>query len=141
MISVDGSVLIQIVNFLFLIWMLNIILYRPIRQILIKRKDNIDGLEQKIETFARDAEDKDAAYQNGLKDARAKGLKAKEEFLQDAAEEERALLAEINKKSQASFAEIQAKIAKDTGAVREALSKEVDAFAEAISQKILGRVA
>jgi F-type H+-transporting ATPase subunit b len=141
MISVDGSVVIQIVNFLFLVWVLNIILYRPIRQILIKRKDKFTGLEQKIETFSKDSEDKDLAYQDGLKDARVKGQTDKEALLQEAAEEERKIIAEINKKSQESLAEVQAKIAKDSEKVRESLLKEVDTYAEVISQKILGRAA
>lgn len=141
MISVDGSIVIQIINFLFLIWVLNMILYRPIRQILIKRKDKFTGLEQKIETFIKDSEDKDVAYQNGIKDARAKGQQEKEILLQEAGEEERKIIAEINKKSQENLAVVQAQIAKDSETIRESLLKEVDAFAEVISNKILGRAA
>ena len=45
MISVDVSLFIQIANFLFLIWVLNIILYRPIRGIIRQRKEKFDKLE------------------------------------------------------------------------------------------------
>ena len=34
----DASVIIQIINFLFLIWVLNLIIYKPIRNIFIQRK-------------------------------------------------------------------------------------------------------
>ena len=37
MINIDGSLFIQIANFLVLIWILNIVVYRPIRKILIER--------------------------------------------------------------------------------------------------------
>jgi F-type H+-transporting ATPase subunit b len=135
----DLSVVIHIINFLFLIWVLNAILYKPIRQILIKRKEKIGGLDQKIKTFLNDAEQKDRAYGNGLKAARAKGLKEKEVFLQAAAEEEREIIDQINRKNQENFTEVQAKIQKDAEVAKAALMKEVDAFAETISEKILGR--
>ena len=139
MISVDLSLLIHIIDFLLLIWILNIILYKPIRQILIKRNEKIGGLDQKIKTFLNDAEQKDLAYGAGLKAARAEGLKEKEVFLKDAAEEERNIIEQINQKNQADIAEVQAKIQKDADAAKAALLQEVDAFAETISQKILGR--
>lgn len=136
----DLSVVIHIIDFLFLIWILNIILYKPIRQILIKRKEKFSGLGQKIKTFLNDAEQKDLAYDAGLKAARAEGLKEKEVFLLAAAEEERKIIKQINDKNQADLAEVQAKILKDAEAAKAALLQEVDTFAETISQKILGRV-
>jgi F-type H+-transporting ATPase subunit b len=136
----DVSVLFHIINFLFLIWVLNAILYKPIRQILIKRKEKIGGLDQKIKTFTNDAEQKDLVYNAGLKTARAEGLKEKDVFLKAATEEERKIIEQINQKNQADFAEVQAKIQKDADAAKAALLQEVDVFAETISQKILGRV-
>jgi F-type H+-transporting ATPase subunit b len=141
MISVDGSVLIQIVNFLLLIWVLNIILYRPIRSILIKRKEKIQGLEQAIGSCEKDAKEKDDAVLKGIKDARSNGIKAKDALLLEAAEAEKAMTAEINQKAQENLAKAQEKIEKDVEAVRATLSKEIDAFAKIIGQKILGRTA
>lgn len=141
MISVDGTVVIQIVNFLLLIWVLNIILYRPIRNILIQRKEKIQGLEQKILTSEQDARDKDDAFAKAIKEARAKGLKVKEGLVQEAVAAEQAMVAEINRKAQAKMAEVQGKIEQDIGAVKASLLEEIDAFAEIIGQKILGRTA
>ncbi len=45
----DGSLFVQIANFLIIIWALNVILYKPIRKILIQRKEKIVSLEQNIE--------------------------------------------------------------------------------------------
>ena len=46
MIKIDYSLIIQIINFLFLIWVLNSLVFRPIRNILTQRRDKIDGMEQ-----------------------------------------------------------------------------------------------
>jgi F-type H+-transporting ATPase subunit b len=141
MISVDGSVIIQIVNFLLLIWVLNIILYRPIRSILIQRKEKVQGLEQAIGSCEKDAKEKDAAFSKGSKDARTNGMKAKDALLLEAAETEKAMTAAINQKAQENLAKAQEKIEKDVEAVKASLLKEIDAFAKIIGQKILGRTA
>jgi F-type H+-transporting ATPase subunit b len=135
----DGSLLIQIVNFVFLIWVLNMLLYKPIRKILAQRKEKIGGLELSIETSEKDALEKDQALVAGIKEARARGLKEKEALVQRAADEEKSIIAEINRKAQTELAEIRAKIKEDAEVVRDSLRKEVDKFADQICQKILGR--
>jgi F-type H+-transporting ATPase subunit b len=139
MVNIDVSVVIQIVNFLFLIWALNVVLYKPIRSILQQRKEKIDGLEQGIDTLAGDAKQKEDAYASGIKDARAKGIKEKEALMAVAAEEEKAQIAKITQKAQADLATVREQIATEAESARSALAKEVETFAEAIGQKILGR--
>ena len=135
----DSSVLIQVVNFIFLIWVLNIILYKPIRKIVAERKNKVEGLEGSIDNLNQDALEKDQAYSSGIKDARSKGLAEKDAIVQAAEEEEKKVLGDISAKAQADLVEIRGKIVADTEAVRVSLQKEVDAFAEQIGQKILGR--
>ncbi len=139
MIKVDGSLFIQIVNFLFLIWVLNIVLFKPIRNILLKRKEKVEGLQQRIDISNKDASERDAAFDQGIREARAKGLKEKDSLMAAASEEEKNMIEEINKKAQADLAEVQDKIKRDAEAVRTVLQKEVDHFAKAIGQKLLGR--
>ena len=135
----DASVIIQIVNFVFLIWALNMVLYRPIRNILLQRKEKVEGFEKKIEASLSDAKEKDAAFALGIKAARAKGLKEKEALMAEAALQEKEIIDSINRKAQATLSEIRVKISKDASDVEAALRVEVDVFASAIGQKILGR--
>ncbi|MBW2592590.1 MAG: ATPase [Deltaproteobacteria bacterium] len=139
MINIDVSVAIQVINFIFLIWILNLILYKPIRKILLQRKEKVTGLEQGINTIMADAGEKDAAFAAGIKSARTEGLKEKGALLAAAADEERRIIDKINEKAQADLAGIRQQISKDAEAVKIKLQQEVDAFADAIGQKILGR--
>ncbi|MBW2568526.1 MAG: ATPase [Deltaproteobacteria bacterium] len=139
MVSVDASVFIQIVNFLFLIFVLNIVLYKPIRKVLIQRKEKLAGLEQGIDVADSDAKEKDEAFMSGIKEARVSGLKEKEALLQEAFDEEKKVLEKINKKAQADLAEVRGKIAKDVESVSKSLQQQLDVFANEIGQKILGR--
>ena len=135
----DISLFVQIANFLIIIWVLNIILYRPIRKILIDRKEKITSLEQNVEKLNEDAAGKDEAFLLGIKDARVRGLNEKEVLLKEGAEEEKKIIEQINQKAQANLAEVREKVAKDAQSVRASLHKEIDTFANAISEKILGR--
>ena len=135
----DASLFVQIANFLFIVWILNVILYKPIRNMLIQRKEKITDFENNIEGLNKDAKDKDDAFLEGIKEARDKGLSKKGSLIQAAADEEKDIIEKINQKAQADLAEVRDKIARDTEQVRESLQKEIDSFANAIGEKILGR--
>lgn len=139
MISVDGSFFIQIVNFIFLIWVMNLILYKPIRKALLKREEKISVLELSISDSNAQSTEIEDAFNFGLKEARAKGLKEKQELIQAGAVEERELIENINKKAQSELLKSREKIANDTESVRVSLQKELDTFVNAIGRKILGR--
>ena len=139
MIKIDASVIVQIVNFVFLILVLNVVLFKPVRKILRQRKEKIDGLEENIESFHKDAQEKDESYLLGMKQARSNGLKEKEKLLQSASDKEKKIIARINEKAQADLEALRKKVARDAENVSVALQKEIDSFAEAIKEKILGR--
>lgn len=139
MISVDSSLFIQIANFLVLVWAMNVLVYRPIRNILRQRSEKIDGLKTGIEASAKRVEEKDRAYEDGIKNARAEGMKKRDALVEEAEAKEREIVAEINRKAQADLAKVREDIAKDVEAVRGTLLQRVDEFAQEIGQKILGR--
>lgn len=139
MISVDGSFILQIVNFLFLIWVLNRVLYKPIRGMILKRQEKVDGLTQGIETLSSNAKEKDAAFMSGVKAARMKGVQEKELLLTAAAEEEKRIIQKINQKARDELAALRDKIGTDADRIRQSLEAEVDSFADSIVRKILGR--
>ena len=141
MVSVDGSIVVQMVNFLVLIWVLNMVLYKPIRKILLERKEKVDGLQAVIDGSAEQVKSKEDAYAEGVRQARAAGQKEKEALMQAAEAEEKAIICKINESAQAELKEVKEKIAQEVGTVKATLEEEIDAFADAIGQKILGRVA
>lgn len=135
----DWTVVIQIANFLFLIFALNILLYRPIRRILTERREKFKALEATIDGAVKSAQEKESAFALAIRDARSRGLKEKEALVQQGEEEERRVIAAINQKAQAEVEEMRLKIARDAEAAGRSLQAQVEAFAREISQKILGR--
>lgn len=141
MVDINWTLWVQIANFLILIAILNIVCFKPIRKILLARKEKIEGLNSSIDSTAKEAQEKDKAFGQRLKAARSKGQAEKEALMQAAGDEEKAVIAKINDKAREDLVAIKDQIAKDTDAVKSALEKEVDSFADAITQKILGRAA
>lgn len=139
MISVDISLFIQMANFIFLIFILNAILYRPIRNMLIERKKKIQGYEEDIGAFQRGAAESEETFQAKISEAKMKGVHEKETLKQAGQEEEKRLISEINQKAQADLETVRAQIAKDAEDARRRLKAEIKAFSAAIAEKILGR--
>jgi len=139
MISVDYTMFIQMANFIALIFILNAILYKPIRKILIERKKKIQGYKEGIEGLQRDASESEETFQAKMSEARQQGVQEKEAMKQTGQEEEKRLISEINQKAQAELETVRAQIAKDAEDARRGLEKETKAFSAAIVEKILGR--
>jgi len=141
MVNLDGSILLQIANFILLVWILNLVLYKPIRKILKERADKVAGSQSQIDGALQQVQAKEDAYAEGLRQARVSGQKEKEALMQTAAEEEKAIIDAINESAQLELKAAKEKIAQEMGAVKSSLEAEIDAFADAIGKKILGRAA
>ncbi len=135
----DKSVIWQMVNFIVLIWALNLVMYRPIRNIIARRKEQMDSLDSHISMYQQEAADKKEALAEDIKTAKAEGLKKKNELVEAAAAEEKAIIEEMNKKTQQTIAENKVRIASEADKAAADLQQEVEAFAAEIGQKILGR--
>ncbi|MDY6906060.1 MAG: ATP synthase F0 subunit B [Thermodesulfobacteriota bacterium] len=135
----DKSVIWQIVNFIVLIIVLNLVLYRPIRNVVARRQEKITGLDQSIQMFEQDAADKDNACTEGLKAARNNGVQEKNALIEEGTQEEKRIIEEIQQKTQKTIAENKADIARDAEKAAAELQQEIETFAATIGQKILGR--
>jgi F-type H+-transporting ATPase subunit b len=135
----DISLVYQMINFLILLFVLNLVLYKPIRKMLLERKAKVQGLESGVEKTTADLVSQEESYKSGLRQARSEGLKKKEAFVEEASKQEREIIDQINKKAQANLVQIKKQVADETEQARKALEKEVETFAKAIGERILGR--
>jgi len=135
----DISAVYQMVNFLVLLFLLNLVLYKPIRNVLLERKAKVSTLGSGVERASADLDKQKDDYKNGLRQARGEGLKKKEVFIEEASAQEKEIITRINQKAQANFVQIKAQVAEETEQARKALEAEVDVYAKAIGEKILGR--
>lgn len=139
MLSIDSSVLIQIANFLILLFLLNIILFRPIRKVLSKRNQEMSVLAQ----GASDLEAKGLEYSNSLEEnlasARKLGFRERESLRGEGLEMEKKMYQEATASAGSKMEEARKRTEMRAGEIRGSLEKEIGLFSRELSEKILGR--
>jgi F-type H+-transporting ATPase subunit b len=139
MLKIDYTLFIQIANFLFLLIVLNLILYRPIRNILRQRRAEMESLDHRI----TDLEDRAAGYSHELDEsmirARREGSEEKESIRHACLEEEKGMTREATGKAGDKIEEARKEIEQKLIAARQSLENEVAAFSRELAEKILGR--
>ena len=139
MITIDITVIIQIINIVVLIIVMNAVLYKPVRTVLAKRKEKLAELANAIETFKKNTELRKDEISRKLNEARSK---AKEEIdtAKGAAQVSTAeSLAQVRQKAMASKTDQLNEIQKQFTDARQQLSGQIDSFASEMAAKILGR--
>jgi len=139
MIDIDWTLFAQLLNFLVLVFLLNMVLFRPVRKILLDRKARYEAFQDDIAGLA----DKQAGIlgqvDEELTAARREGLGLREGLRQEGAQAEGSLLEQVKKEVEAEWTKVEAKIKKDVVKAREALKAQAQDFAMALATKILGR--
>jgi len=139
MITIDITVIIQIINILILIVVMNAVLYKPVRTVLAKRKEKLAELGGAIDTFKKNAELRKEEINRKLNDARRR---AKEEIEKAKGEAQAATsesLAKVRQEAMANKTSQLDEIHKQFTDAQQQLSGQIDSFASDMAAKILGR--
>ena len=139
MLKIDYSVFIQIANFLILLLLLNIILYRPIRRILKQRKDAMEGLEVRASDLQGRAAKDSKALEENISGARREGYKERESLKAEALETEKKMYQEATAKAGDKLDRARKEAEQKLAEIRQGLVQEVGLFSRELAEKILGR--
>ncbi|OQX61137.1 MAG: hypothetical protein B5M56_09905 [Desulfococcus sp. 4484_241] len=139
MLNINGTLILQIANFLVLLLILNLILFKPIRRILSQREEEFQSRRKVIDDYQSRAQQIQKDIEEGKVLARKEGYTAKEMLKNQALEEEKGILQEagsaVEQKLTAAKKDIEAK----TAAAREVLEGQIASFSKELAQKVLGR--
>ena len=139
MINIDGTLLIQFVNFVVLMVALHFILYKPLRAMLQQRKETIDGSHQHAKDLAVQVEEKMAAYQEKLQEAKVKAGQEKAVLRNEALGQEATIIGQAREAAATALDSIKEKVSVEAEAARKTLRSETEALATDIAAKLLGR--
>ncbi|MCP4338047.1 MAG: ATP synthase F0 subunit B [Desulfobulbaceae bacterium] len=139
MITTDITLFIQVVNMIILMFLLNGVLYKPVRKILKERSGKLLGMQEEISKFEKNAklrqEEVDAKMAQASGKAKAALDSARAEAQTAGDEKLAAIKAEAESVKDAKLAELQAEI----GSARTSLQSDLTGFATDMASKILGR--
>ena len=139
MVSLDYSLIIQIVNFLLLIFILNRILYRPLLGMLDRRKRQFADSEAEIKRLQEMVDQKMGAYEEKLRQAKAAAVEEKNEIIRRGAEEVKALNDAARSEIPALMEEFQTRLAGEVDTAKRILAGQSRKLSVEIAEKVLGR--
>lgn len=138
MLDLNITILFQMVNFFIVLYVLNILLIRPIRAILQERKDKMDDMSGEAEAFEREAKERLSAYQAELTRARQEAGLTREAARNEALAEQQRVVQTASQKAQAFLAEAQASIKVEAEATLAELQKQVKQLAGKLATRVMG---
>ncbi len=139
MITIDFSIVAELVAVLFMIAILNAILYKPLRNIMKQRKEKMDSIDAEAAKFEDNTKRLIEDFENKMKEARQAGKQEFDKFKAAAKEQEQNLIDESTKEAEARREELMAQLASQIEAAKKDLQAQAEAFAMEIAQKLLGR--
>jgi F-type H+-transporting ATPase subunit b len=139
MVTIDITMVIQMINMVVLMFLLNGVLYKPVKKILQERSEKMQGMQNDVAKFEENArlrqEEVDAKMSKASGKAKA-ALDAARAEAQAAGDEKMASIkAEVEDFKEQQLAEISTQI--DTA--QQELKANLDGFAKDMAGKILGR--
>jgi len=139
MIDIDWTLFMQIANFLILVFLLNMVLFRPIRGILKERQGILFGLQSDISSLTESEQGVRQNIQGELLSARKSGINKRDMIKQEGSAVEAGLMEKAKAEVDDEMARMTAKIKADVAAARDALKPQAESFAHDLATKILGR--
>lgn len=139
MIKIDWTILLQAANFMVLMLVLNVILYRPLRDLLNRRRENVEGAHSRARELEAQIAEKMSRYQEQLQQAKLKGNEEKAALRAAAARQEAELLAVAHQSASEQLQTIKNRVQAEAGAARKSLKVETETLAAHVATKVLGR--
>jgi F-type H+-transporting ATPase subunit b len=139
MIDIDWTLYAQIINFLLLVFLLNVVLFRPIRNALRERQAKLLAQEAEINVLTDQGLSLEDEIKEELAAARRAGAGARETLKQEGAQAEATLLEEVKRQVEMEWATVEKKIKADMAKARKSLQTQTQSFAQLLATKILGR--
>lgn len=139
MISLNWTLILQFINFIVLLYLLNRILFQPLRAVMEKRRETIEGSHAQARDLQADIDDKMNRYQQQLAEARKLANDERAQLRKLAGEEESKMIATAQSNASARMDQIREQVGKESARANQTLKKESASLAQQIATKILGR--
>jgi F-type H+-transporting ATPase subunit b len=138
-VSLDSTILIQMINFLILIFILNLLLYKPILGIMDKRKKRFQDTEDEIKSINLTIEERMAAYEEKVRLAKMDALNQKNDILKEGSDQAKTMIDAARGEIPGMMEEFHGKMNREVTDARRILTDQSRKISVDIAEKLLGR--
>lgn len=136
---IPGLLFIQGVIFLFVLWFLGRVLFRPILKILQEREEKTEGFLNQADEAGKRAEKTLEQYNEKFRQAKKEALDLKRKLVLEGTEQKEAIFNQAKKEARGFLEEMRGNIAKEAEATRKTLRQQVESLGQIMAEKALGR--
>lgn len=139
MISLDYTLGFQIINFLLLIFILNVLLYKPILGILDKREKHLGEADAEVRRLNREMERKLVEYEDKARLARQEAAEQAKASIREGSEEAKRILGDAREEIMGLMGDFHRRMDGEIAEARKILSTQSRTISLEIAEKVLGR--
>jgi F-type H+-transporting ATPase subunit b len=139
MIEINLTIVIQVLQFLILIFILNRLLFKPISQVMTERKEKISAWEERTQKLQESAREKLETYENQLREERAQAQERQEQLTKELKKKEEENLQTVSAEAAGLVASAQQALVKETERLRLELRHQAVELSQILAEKVLGR--
>ncbi|MFZ5584848.1 MAG: ATP synthase F0 subunit B [Thermodesulfobacteriota bacterium] len=139
MISINATLLVQIVNLLVLLVIMNYVMYRPLRRLVAQRREAIEQGHAEARRQLGEAEALASNYQQALRRGRTGVAERLAVFQREAEEQGKAAIEEAQAKARASAQAMRERVERELAQARQDIAQEAQTVAQAMARQILQR--
>jgi F-type H+-transporting ATPase subunit b len=141
MISLNFTMVVQVVNFLVLVWILNRVLFKPIFRIMEERQSHTSTTRARAAELLAEVETRQADYDERIKAAAMAARDEKKRLTSEAGSQAQEVMQRAKAEAREHIAEIKAQAFEEAEKVKGELEGYKDAIADLVFGKIMGRKA
>jgi len=139
MIDINISLLYQLINFIVLLVVLHFILFKPVRQVMLEREQNISSAFGDAKTAQDRVQGLLEQYNSSLAEAKQKSAAAYNTNYQQGLDAQREMITAERTKAGEMLDKARAEIKAASSAAQADLKKEAERLSQDITAKLLGR--
>ncbi len=138
MLEVNGWFFVQLANFLILLFLLNIILFKPLMKLFKERDDNTKGAIESANAMLREKDDVLAQIEGRLSGARTEARSIFEKLSDEGIEVQKSAVQSAQNESMEINKKARGELAAATDTARNTLKSDIAAFSKQIVEKLVG---
>jgi F-type H+-transporting ATPase subunit b len=139
MISINATLIVQVINFLILMYILDRILFKPILRIVEEREKTVRDSKMEMSRLKDEAEKKAVQVETRLQDARRTAFEHRQGVVAEANKQADEIIGKALNKAHDHLASVKNASVKQATEVRESLSAYKGAIVEMVFAKVMGR--
>jgi F-type H+-transporting ATPase subunit b len=139
MVTLDYTILVQMANFILLIFILNALLYKPILSIIGKRKNQMEESDREVKRLSQTVEQKLAEYEDKVRLAKLDAMEQRNVIIREGADVAKSIIDAVRNEIPGMMEQFNAKMGKEVDAARAILRSQSQKISLDIAEKVLGR--